>query len=80
MTRDPHDVVRLYSGPIEIVEAHQAALSVEGITSNVVGNELTSSLGSILPAANELWVHSEDFARAEAILIAIEKPLVHSGN
>ena len=80
MTRDPHDIVKLYSGPIEIVEAHQAALSVEGITSSVVGNELTAGLGSILPAANELWVHSEDFARAEAILVAIEKPHAHPGH
>ncbi len=80
MTRDPHDVVKLYSGPLEIVEAHQAALSIEGITSNVVGNELASSLGPILPAANELWIHSEDFARAEAILEGIEKAHGHSAS
>jgi len=74
MTRDPHDVVKLYSGPVEIVEAHQATLSVEGIESNVVGTELTASFGSVLPGSTELWVHSADHARAEAILMEIEKP------
>ena len=74
MTRDPHDVVKLYSGPLEIVEAHQATLSVEGITSNVVGTELAAGLGSVLPGSTELWVHRADHARAEALLAGMEKP------
>ena len=80
MTRDPHDVVKLYSGPLEIVEAHQAALSVEGITSNVVGTELVAGLGSAIPSSTELWVHSADFDRAEAILAGIEKSHGHSAS
>jgi hypothetical protein len=73
MTRDPHDVVKLYSGPLEIVEAHLATLDAEGIAGKVVGTELVAGLGSALPASTELWVHSADFARAEALLAGTEK-------
>ena len=74
MTRDPHDVVKLYSGPLEIVEAHLATLDAEGIAGNVVGTELAAGLGSVLPGSTELWVHRADHARAEALLAGMEKP------
>jgi hypothetical protein len=74
MTRDPHDVVKLFSGPLEIVEAHKATLDGEGIASNVVGTELSAGLGSVLPGSTELWVHSADHKRAEAIIHGAKKP------
>ena len=68
MTRDPQDVVKVYSGPLVLVEVYQAALTEAGITSNVVGTELVGGVGSALPAAVELWVHRGDVPRAEAVI------------
>ena len=73
MTRDPHDVVKVYSGPIEIVEAHQATLGEAGIESKIVGTALSASFGSALPGSTELWVHQADFATAEGIIRAEEQ-------
>ena len=36
MTRDQNDVVRVYSGPLVLVEAYQSALTEAGITCQVV--------------------------------------------
>ena len=70
MTRDPHDVVKVYSGPIEIVEAHQATLGEAGIESKIVGTALSASFGSALPGSTELWVHQADFDTAVDMLVA----------
>ena len=68
MARDPLEVVKVYSGPLVLVETYQAALAEAGITSDVVGTELAGGIGSALPAAVELWVHQADLSRAEAII------------
>ena len=68
MTRDPHDVVQVYSGPLELVETFQAELKHAGIASNVVGTELVASFGSALPGSTELWVHRADLAKAKSVI------------
>jgi len=74
MTRDTNDIVKVYSGPIELVETFQAELTHAGITSNVVGTELVASFGSALPGSTELWVHQSDLDRAAAIIEGETKP------
>ncbi len=74
MTPDPNDVVKVYSGPIELVEVFQGTLADAGITSNVVGTELVASFGSALPGSTELWAHRSDAVRAEAIIAGELKP------
>ena len=68
MTHDPDDVVKVYSGPLELVEVFQGSLREAGIASNVVGTELAASFGSALPGSTELWIHRAASARAEAII------------
>ena len=68
MSRDPNDVVKVYSGPLAQVEAYQQALSEAGIESKVVGTELTASFGTALANSIELWIHSGDSAKAVAAI------------
>ncbi|AMV26443.1 hypothetical protein VT84_18740 [Gemmata sp. SH-PL17] len=68
MKRDPNDVLRVYSGPLALVEAYRAALSEAGIECRVVGTELVGSVGSVLPEPIELWVHRVDMTRARDII------------
>ena len=74
MTRDPRDVVRVYSGPVVLVEAYRAKLTEAGIACDVVGTELAGGIGSALPGAVELWVHRADLAGAEAVIDRAAKP------
>jgi hypothetical protein len=64
MSHDEHDVVKVYSGPVVTVELYQQALKEAGIASNIVGLNLSASFGSAIPDSVELWVKSEDAARA----------------
>jgi hypothetical protein len=66
MTRDPDDVVRVYSGPLVDVEAYQQVLTEAGIESKVVGTDLGASFGSALQNSIELWVHQGDLEKAVA--------------
>lgn len=68
MKHDEDGVVRVYSGPLVLVEVYKAALEDAGIACRVVGTELAAGFGSALPAATELWVHERDRARAEELL------------
>jgi hypothetical protein len=68
MARDPLEVVKLYSGPLVLVEVYRAALSEAGIASDMVGTELVGGIGSALPAPVELWVHRADLKRAKTVL------------
>lgn len=68
MSRDPNDVVRVYSGPLPQVEAYQQVLREAGIESKVVGTELTASFGSALSNSIELWIHSGDSEKAVAAI------------
>ncbi len=73
--RDPHDVVQVFSGPIEIVEAHKVTLLEAGIHCTVVGTDLSAGLGTVMPSAIELWVNREDLAKADDLIHGRTKPL-----
>jgi hypothetical protein len=67
------EIARLATGNLVEVELWQQQLKEAGIESRVVGEDLTSSFGSALSGAIELWVHRDDFARAEEVLEEAEK-------
>lgn len=71
---DASDVVRVASGSLVEVELWQGALTEAGVTSRVVGTELSAGFGSALPGSIELWVSREDLDKAEA---AIRYAAVH---
>lgn len=74
MRRDDNDdVVRVYAGPLVLVEVYKAALADEGIEGRVVGTELTASFGSALAGSTELWVHRDDLTRAQEVIAREEK-------
>jgi hypothetical protein len=62
------DIVRVATGNLVQVEMWQVRLKEAGIESRVVGDDLYSSVGSILPGSVELWVHERDLQRAQEIL------------
>jgi len=68
MSRDPNDVVRVYSGPLIDVEGYQQVLSESGIESKVVGTALTASFGSAISDSIELWIHNSDMEKAVAAI------------
>ena len=68
MKRDENDVVRVYSGPLVLVEVYKATLEEAGITCRVVGTELAGGFGSVLPETVELWVHTGDLSRAKDLI------------
>lgn len=68
MTRDPNDVVRVYSGSLVDTERYREVLTDAGIEGRVVGGALLASFGSALPDSVELWVHREDLDRAVAAI------------
>lgn len=68
MSRDPDDVVRVYSGNLVVVEAYHEVLKEAGIESRVVGTALESSFGSVIPDSIELWVHRGDGEKAVAAI------------
>ncbi|MBA4188736.1 MAG: hypothetical protein C0467_12120 [Planctomycetaceae bacterium] len=72
MSRDPNDVVRVYSGPLSEVEAYQQVLRETGIESKVVGTELSASFGSALSGSIELWIHNSDMDKAVAAIKLFE--------
>jgi hypothetical protein len=74
MTRDENDVVRVYAGPLVLVEAYQTTLTEAGIDCKVVGTELSGSFGSALPESVELWVHRLDLPRATALIEKDARP------
>lgn len=73
MTHDPHDVVRVYSGPLTTVEVYQQALREAGIDSRVVGTNLTMVFGGAISDTIELWVHRGDFEKATAAITLYER-------
>jgi hypothetical protein len=73
MTHDEHDVVKVYSGPVVTVELYQQALKDAGVESRVVGLDLSAGFGSALTESVELWVKSEDEAKAVAAIKLYEK-------
>lgn len=80
MTRDPNDIVRVYSGPLVLVEAYQTALTEAGIACQVVGTELAGSFGSVLPEPIELWVHRIDLPRATGAIERESRPESEAGH
>lgn len=68
MSRDPNDVVRVYSGPLPEVEAYQQVLRESGIDSKVVGTNLSAGMGSVLQDTIELWIHNGDLEKAIAAI------------
>jgi hypothetical protein len=62
------DIVRVASGNLVQVEMWQVRLKEAGIESRVVGDDLYSSVGSILPGSVELWARERDLQRAQEIL------------
>lgn len=68
MTRDESDVMRVYAGPLVLVEVSQTALAEAGIECRVVGTELAGGIGSVLPESVELWVHRIDLSRAKEVI------------
>lgn len=68
MERDEHDVVRVYSGPLVLVEVYKGVLEGAGVACRVVGTELTAGIGSALPEAVELWVQRGDLPRAQELI------------
>ncbi|MBY0456108.1 MAG: DUF2007 domain-containing protein [Gemmataceae bacterium] len=73
MNSQPDDIVRVYSGPLALVETYQQTLREAGIDSRVVGTELAGGFGSALPNATELWVHGADLPRAVELLAEEER-------
>src|SRR5262245_47693379 len=73
MSRDPNDVVKVYSGPMVIVEEYQQVLAEAGIEAKVVGEALLASFGSAIPDSVELWVHSADLDKARAAIERFEQ-------
>jgi hypothetical protein len=67
--REHLDVVRLTTAA-NPAQAHiwQQALDAEGIDASVVGDYLDAGLGDIPGLRAELWVHPDDFERAQAVL------------
>lgn len=68
MTDNEDEVMRVYSGPLVLVEVYRATLEEAGIQCRVVGTELSAGLGSALPESTELWVRQSDSARAEELI------------
>jgi hypothetical protein len=64
MSRDPNDVVRVYSGPLANVESYQQVLRESGIESKVVGTDLSAGFGSAISDSIELWIHNSDMEKA----------------
>jgi hypothetical protein len=73
MSRDPNDVVKLYSGPLVVVESYREALRDAGIESRIVGTALTSVFGGAIPDTIELWVHQGDVQKATATIERYEQ-------
>ena len=68
MSTDPNDIVRVATGSQVEIELHQQTLREAGITSRVVGDDLTGGLGTAMPGSVELWVHASDAPRAQVAL------------
>jgi hypothetical protein len=73
MSRDPNDVVKVYSGPLETVESYREVLTDAGIESRIVGTALTSVFGNAIPDTVELWVHEGDIEKATAAIEFYER-------
>jgi hypothetical protein len=70
MSHDPNEVVKVYAGPLVVVEAYKQALADAGIESKMTGDSLLASFGSAIPGSIELYVHQGD---AEKALAAIKQ-------
>jgi hypothetical protein len=68
MTQDPDDLVQVASGDLVRIEAYQQALKAARVESRVVGEDLATGLGTLLPNTIELWVHRADADRASAAI------------
>jgi Putative prokaryotic signal transducing protein len=67
------DVVKLTTGTLVEMEALREALADAGVSSQIVGDELTAGFGSTLPGSIELWVKTGDVAKAKAAVAEYEK-------
>lgn len=79
MTADPNEVVKVYSGPLVVVEAYKQALADAGIESRMTGDALLASFGTAVPGAVELYVHQRDFEKALGAIERYEKERVDAG-
>jgi hypothetical protein len=70
---EPDDIVKVYSGPLVVVEAYQQVLREAGIESRVLGTALTASIGSAIPDSIELWVHQGQAENAVAAIKMYEE-------
>jgi len=68
MNPSDDDIVRVATGNMVQVEMWELRLKEAGIESRVVGDDLYSSIGSILPGSVELWVHERDVSQAQKVL------------
>src|SRR5580698_7673267 len=73
MSHDPNDVVKVYSGPLVVVESYREALRDAGIECRIVGTALTSVFGGAIPDTIELWVHQGDVEKATATIERYEQ-------
>jgi hypothetical protein len=73
MSHDPNDVVKVYSGPLVVVEAYRETLADAGIEGRIVGTALTSVFGGAIPDTVELWVHQGDLEKATAAIERYEQ-------
>jgi hypothetical protein len=78
MSHDPNDVVKVYSGPLVVVEAYREALQDAGIESRIVGTALTSVFGGAVPDTVELWVHQMDMEKATKAIERYEQRSVEN--
>jgi hypothetical protein len=74
MSRDPNDVVKVFSGSLAEVEGCREALQEAGIESRLVGTALTSLFGGAIPDTVELWIHQGDAEKATKAIEMFERP------
>ena len=70
MTDNQDQVIRVSTGSLIEMNIQSEVLKNAGITSRIVGDDLTAGLGSVRPGTVELWVLNADAKRAEAVLEA----------
>jgi hypothetical protein len=72
MVESSDDVIKVATGTQIEMNLLADALKETGITSRVVGDDLTAGLGTIMPGTVELWVISADAQRAADIIRAAQ--------
>lgn len=79
MSTDPNEVVKIYAGPLTVVEAYLQALADAGIEGKMVGDSLLASFGSAIPDAIELYVHQRDVEKGLAAIKFYEESEKNGG-